>query len=190
MGRDERIEKTAGITPSPFSLGAALPTSGGVGAQLRASWEMDAEYARLEAWLGVLRLMPECPGVRLVRPGEFPAPCCSEATRASCAESLRILGSDMLDFMSEHFARENTLMRRGAGIRGLRELFELHAEDHGSIMSSVVNALELPSPCGQKRALGVLLDNQVRRHLLTHDASLREQLPRLCHAPPLAAGSR
>jgi hemerythrin len=188
MGRDERMENIAGFTRTPSSLGAVAAT--GVGPSMRAAWDMDAEYARLEAWLGVLRLMPECPGLRAVHPGAPVAACCDEGTRGICSEGIRALGTDMLDFMSDHFARENTLMRRGNGIRGLRELFELHTEDHGTIMSAVVKALEMPTPCAQKRAMGSLLDSHVRRHLLTHDASLREQLPRLCHEPAVASFKR
>lgn len=188
MGRDERIERAAGWAQVPSPLGVLAGV--GAGPASRAVWEIDAEYARLEAWIAVLRLLPECRGLQGLGSGEPLAACCDEETRRICSEGIRVIGADMLDFMSEHFARENTLMRRGNGIRGLRELFELHAEDHGSIMSAVVKALELPTPCAQKLAFSALLDSHVRRHLLTHDASLREQLPRLFHEPAQVAGQR
>jgi hemerythrin len=183
MGRDERIARNGSVRARSSALDAVVRTRSAT--EDRAGREFDAEYAHLEAWLGTLRAMPECQGVVAAGDHGSASATCSEATRSYCSDRLRSLGTDMLDFMSEHFARENTLMRRGNGIRGLRELFELHAEDHGSIMGALVGALELPTPCAQKRALGGLLDTRMRRHLLTHDASLREQLPRLCHEPVL-----
>jgi hemerythrin len=181
MGRHESIARNGSARAEPAVPHVMLRPR--TITENRAGRELDAEYAQLEAWLGTLRSMPECPAILMAGPGANGDVSCGEATRAQCSRSLRVLGTDMLDFMCEHFASENALMRRGNGIRGLRELFELHAEDHGSIMTALVSALELPTPCAQKRALGELLDTRMRRHLLTHDDSLREQLPRLYHQP-------
>ncbi len=188
MGRDQRIEARQKPVKAPKALDAIGNPY--VGSALRAQWEMDAEHAQLDAWLSVLRLMPECPDAVSVTAFETAQPCSVDAHIADCAHRLHALNTEVLDFMSEHFVRENTLMRRGNGIRGLRELFELHAEDHGTIMSSVVGVMELADPCRQRRALGRLLDTHYRRHLLTHDSLLSEQLPRLCHEPKLVDRAR
>lgn len=181
MGRDERIgsrRRTAAFSAVPAASGSVQPGSG-----VRAERELDAESARMEGWLAELRRAPGCRAMS-TGPDAPPASCrCGAGIRTGCETDLQRLGGQILDFMSEHFARENTLMRRGSGIRGLRELFELHAEDHGSMLSSLVSAFALPSPCAQKSAIAALLDQHMRRHLLTHDAVLREHLPRLCHEP-------
>ena len=131
----------------------------------------------MESWLDVLRAMSTCPADPA---GErASAVCCDARMRPEFDLELHALGEEILDFMNTHFSRENTLMRRGNGIRGLRELFDLHAEDHGSMIAALVGAFAIPSPCEQKRTMEALLDVQLRRHLLTHDQLLEEQLPRL-----------
>lgn len=177
MGRDERISRhRVRRAPTPVTHVEAVRREPSF---LR---HIDDERVQLEAWLGVLRLMPACPG-NLTGRGCLAQPCCDAQRSEVCRVDLHKLGEEILDFMSAHFARENTLMRRGRGIHGLRELFELHAEDHGIMMDRLVDALGMASPCEQTRALVDLLDVHMRRHLLTHDALLEEQLPRLCHEP-------
>ena len=133
--------------------------------------KLDACQRQLDVWRDELRALPECP---LPDAGS-----CAGLDICPCSRTVDGIIAGAVEFMNEHFTRENTLMRRGSGIRGLRELFELHAEDHGIIMSSLVKTLELPTPCRQRRALTTLFDQRLQRHLVTHDSLLREELPRL-----------
>ncbi len=133
--------------------------------------QLDICQSQFDLWRGELRALPECP-----KPG---ASSCAGLDSCRCSETVDGILAGAVEFMNEHFTRENTLMRRGVGMRGLRELFELHAEDHGMIMSSLVKAMELPTPCRQRRALTTLFDQHLQRHFVTHDSLLREELPRL-----------
>lgn len=133
--------------------------------------ELDACQRQLDVWRDELRALPDCP-----LPG---AASCAGLDICRCSRTVDGIVAGAVEFMNEHFTRENTLMRRGAGTRGLRELFELHAEDHGIIMSSLVKTMDLPTPCQQRRALTTLFEQRLQRHLVTHDSLLREELPRL-----------
>jgi len=177
MGRDERIPRhRARRDPTPVTrVGPARR-------EPSAFRDIDEERVQLETWLEALRQMPACPG-NISERGGLTQACCDAQRRAACDVDLHTPGEEILDFMSAHFARENTLMRRGKGIHGLRELFELHAEDDGMMMDTLVGALGMSSPCEQRHLIEGLLDVHMRRHLLTHDALLEEQLARLCHEP-------
>lgn len=177
MGRDERILRHR--TRGDFAPGAGVDT---VRREAPAFRDIDDERKQVQRWLAVLLHVSDCPA-NVAERGSVTRTCRDPQRHAACDVDLHKLGEEILDFMSAHFARENTLMRRGRGIHGLRELFDLHAEDHGIMMDTLVGALGMSSPCEQKRVLVDLLDVHMRRHLLTHDALLEEQLPRLCHEP-------
>jgi len=139
---------------------------------LRIEDELAEEHSVLAAWRERLGALPNCPDA----PDR--ARHCQQAAAAACREGTLALAEPMLFFMSEHFSREDAVMRRGRGLATPHPHFDLHAEDHGSIIQGLVDALVQPSPCRWRAAMRTIVEERFARHLHIHDEVLIRYLAR------------
>lgn len=174
-----RIGGSVDVAPVRF-LGDSRPTFRGVErrqrprepAGRRIEEELAEEHTVLAAWRERLGKLPRCP--------EAPdrARHCQQATATACQEGTLALAEQMLFFMSEHFSLEDVVMRRGRSLATPHPQFDLHAEDHGSIIQGLVDALVQPFPCRWRDAVHAVTEERFERHLHTHDEVLRRFLQR------------
>lgn len=134
--------------------------------------ELAEEHEVLAAWQDRLARLPRCPDP----PDRRKA--CEHPVAGACREGTLALAEQMLLFMSEHFSREDGVMRRGRSLANRHPQFDLHMEEHGTIIQTLVDALIQPSPCRWREAMRRIVDERFAQHLHTHDEVLRRFLAR------------
>ena len=131
--------------------------------------ELDSEQAALGAWREGLRYLPHC-----LDPGQYRH--CESAVASACRSGSLALAEQMLLFMSQHFSREDGVMRRGRGLATPHPQFDPHVEEHGTLIQELVDALVQPAPCACRDAMRLIVEERFPRHLSTHDEVLRRLL--------------
>ena len=134
--------------------------------------ELDSEHEVLAAWRERLRRLPSC------QASSARSATCQHPAESACREGTLALAEQMLLFMSEHFSREDGVMRRGRGPATPHPQFDLHVEEHGTIIQTLVEALVQPSPCKWRETMRTIVESRFPRHLHTHDEVLRRFLAR------------
>ncbi|MFM7783101.1 MAG: hypothetical protein ACKPE6_00385 [Gammaproteobacteria bacterium] len=134
--------------------------------------ELASEHEVLAAWRERLGRLPSCPAA------SARGATCQHPAQSACREGTLALAEQMLLFMSEHFSREDGVMRRGRGPATPHPQFDLHVEEQGTIIQTLVEALVQPSPCKWRQAMQTIVESRFPRHLHTHDEVLRRFLAR------------
>lgn len=132
--------------------------------------EIEREHAELNRRLRQLHEMMPC------RPGDEACAECGHASPETCWELLNDFFADVIDYMREHFRREEMVMRHLHDAPVVMASFEAHAEAHADMMERVTRMLTGPGFREQRLGAIRFIEDWLADHLAGHDGALLRRL--------------
>jgi hemerythrin len=132
--------------------------------------EIEREHSFLSAELARLRELLSCG--QMVEHCKF----CHSHKRAHCQNGIDGFLMEFLIFMQQHFAHEDSSMRKADITADVREAFEQHIEAHADMMEHLTNAIRSATARHQSQELVDLIERWLREHITTHDMHLLDWL--------------
>lgn len=132
--------------------------------------EIEHEHGVLLKQLERLHTMLPCPQ------GDPDCQPCGDGQLYACQDVIDDFYVELVNYMLEHFSREDKIMRNVDCHPDQRDRFREHSEAHASMMEQLAATVGALLPLHDKLSLLMLIEHWLHEHIATHDAPLIDWL--------------
>lgn len=132
--------------------------------------EIEREHAVLLQHLGRLQALLPCPQRD---PSCEP---CGDGRLLACQDAIDDFYLELVNYMLDHFAREDRIMRHADCHPDQRNRFMEHSEAHATMMERLAATVGAPLPLHDKLSLLMLIEHWLTEHIAMHDGPLIDWL--------------